>query len=864
MLIKRFCHIFRHVLRPLVAGLALGLWLFATAAWGQNKATSIAGTVTDHVTGEAMAFVQVFVPNSKLGTMTDINGRFDLTVGLTDTLVQFRMMGYKPLTMPVPKRGAQHIRVALEPTASTLKEVEVTAKRTKDRYRRKGNPAVELAKQVIAHKEQNSIMAEPHFSRQKFEKLNMCLDQFHPDYEKNLFWKHFPFVQKYVDQAEFDGADILHFSIHERMSSQECIYGRMRTLVTADREDGIDVNLSQEGLNEDLDLLFAPVDIYQNDISLMSVRFVSPLSSALGNAFYHYYITDTVDLDGLRCIELSFVPASKGNFGFVGSMYVADDSSYAVMRYNMRVPEAVDLNFVRDLSVVQTYERDSAGRLLPMRSDLFGRLYIGKKLRQVYVHQLRYCYDYAFDTLARPLPDSLFGALATHARLPLAHKVRRRQWNEMRPLELTLAETFLDSMRYELMRIPSVRHTIHACEALLTSYIPTHAERDSSKFDFGPIYNFVSHNGTEGLRLRLGGMSTARLSDRNFFDGYVAYGFDDRRPKFSLNLIRTFAPKRRFPMEYPLGYVSLHAGYDIEAPGLSFDQWDRDNILRWSDVATPAQYVADLRLRLRKQWPSHFGIDTWVGAQNITPTGLLNYRRLTPTGTERVESIRHLAWHTAVNFSPNALGRGTRTGEGSLMGLTGNSTSISLQHEMGILDGFRYHRSTASIASRLWLSAFGYIDLRAQGGIVWSPVPMPILFTPSGSDSPLLSQWSFNTMAPMEFIMDRYASLMATYHLKGLLLNHLPLIKRLRLREVLTFNILYGSMSEQNDPASLRSGLYLLPQGASFLGSEPYMEYGIGIENIFKLMRIDYVRRLTYLDAAPAPWAVKVTLQFTM
>ena len=843
----------------------LAMMLLSAAAWGQNKATSIAGTVTDHVTGEALPFVQVSVPNSRTGTLSDINGRFDLTVGLDDTLVLFRMMGYKPLSLPVPKRGAQHIRVSLEPAASNLQEVTITAKRGKrDRYRRKDNPAVALAKEVIAHKEQNSLAAEEHYSRQLFEKLNMCLDQFHPDFEKHLFWKHFPFVEKYVDQAEFDGADILHFSIHERMSSQECIYGRMRTLVTADRADGIDVNLSQEGFNEDLDLLFAPVNIFDNDISLMSVRFVSPLSSSLGNTFYHYYITDTVEIDGLRCIELSFVPASKGNFGFVGSMYVADDSSYAVMRYNMRVPEAVDLNFVRDLTVLQSYERDSAGRLLPARSDIFGRLYIGKKMRQVYVHQLRYCYDYAFDTLAQPLPDSLFSPLATHVRMPLAHKVRRRQWNEMRPLELTLAETFLDSMRYELMRIPAVRRTIHTCEALVTNYIPTHAERDSSRFDLGPIYNLVSHNGTEGLRLRLGGMSTARLSDRNFFDGYVAYGFDDRRPKFALNLYRTFDPKRRFPMEWPVGYVSLHAGYDIESPGLSFDQWDRDNILRWSDLAAPAQYVADLRLRLRKQWPSHLGIDLWAGAQDITPTGLLNYSRLTPSGTERVDHIRHLALSAAINFSPNALGRGTRTGEGSLLGLTGNSTSLLLQHQMGLLDGFPYHRTTASLNSRLWLSAFGYIDLRAQGGIVWNPVPMPMLFVPNGNDSPLLSTASFNTMAPMEFIMDRYASLLATYHLKGLILNHLPLIKRLRLREVLTFNILYGGMSEQNDPATGPDGLYLLPQGSRYLGAQPYMEYGIGIENIIKLMRIDYVRRLTYLDAAAAPWAVKVTLQFTM
>lgn len=852
------------LLRRIILGI-LFLATFVFSGFAQNKTKSIAGIVSDHTNGEPLPFVQITVPNSKIGTISDINGRFDLTVGTNDTLVQFRMVGYRPLTMPVPKRATQRMRVRLEPTASTLATVNIVEKRSKrERYRRKDNPAVELVKQVIAHKDSNNIFSQEHFSRKVFEKLNMCQDQFHPDFEKHPFWKHLPFVEKYIDQAEFDGAEILHFSIHERMKKQEYQNGHMRTLVTADRNDGVLINLSQEGLEDDLDVLFAPFDIFANDIPLMSVHFISPLSSTLANTFYHYYITDTTEVDGQRCIELSFVPAAKGGFGFVGSIYVVDDGSYAVKRYSMRVPETVDLNFVRDLSVLQQYEHDSLGRYKPTRSDVYGRMYVGKKLPQIYVHQLNYCYEYAFDSMAKPLPDSLFNGLATHHTLRNAHKVLRKQWNAMRPLELTIAETFLDSFRYELMRIPAVRHTVHTAEALATSYIPTNPTRDSSRFDIGPIYNFISHNGTEGLRLRVGGMSRASLNNRNFFDGYVAYGFSDKRPKFNLSYIHTFAPKRRFPNEWPLGHISVMAGYDIESPGLSFDQWDRDNILMWTDQPVPAQYVGDLQLRLRKQWPNLLSIDTWVGAQHITPTGLLNYYRITDEGTERVNNLLHAQWATSISFSPKAVARSSRSGESSLLNLAGNATSITLRHEMGYLDGFYYNRSTANLFSRIWLSAFGYIDLRAQGGMVWNSVPMPKLFTPNGNNSQLLSQNAFNTMGAMEFMMDQYVSLFATYHLKGLILNHIPLINRLRLREVLTFNILYGGMSEKNNPRNGINGLYLLPATAKFLGNDPYMEYGIGIENIFKLIRIDYVRRLSYLDGITSPHAFKITLQFTM
>ena len=492
--------------------------------------TPISGTVTDKNTGEPLAFVQIAIANSKNGTVSDINGRFDLSVTAQDTLLRFKMVGYRPQTVKLKGHSSRRLKVSMVPEVTTLQTVNVTAKKGKrERYRRKNNPAVELVRKVIDHKTANNVTSNDLFSRRTFEKLNMCLDQFHPDFETHAFWKHFAFVEKYIDRAEFDNAEILHFSIHERLGTQNYSNGSMRSLTTAKRSDGVDVNLTQEGLDDDLDALFPTINIFSNEIALMSVRFVSPLSSILATTFYQYYITDTVELDGQRCVELSFVPSSKGNFGFVGSMYVVvDDSSYAVKRYAMRVPEAVDLNFVRDLNVVQTFERDSLGHYLPIRTDTYGRFYVGKRLRQVYAHQMQLYYDYSFDTLI-PQPDSLFTPLATHATLPNAHRMLRREWNARRPIELTLAETFLDSMRYELMRIPSVRYTIKTAEALFTSYIPTHSTRDSSRFDFGPIYNFVSHNGIEGLRLRVGGMSTARLNRLNFCYGYDAFGFGDKQ-----------------------------------------------------------------------------------------------------------------------------------------------------------------------------------------------------------------------------------------------------------------------------------------------------------------------------------------------
>ena len=102
-------------------------------------------------------------------------------------------------------------------------------------------------------------------------------------------------------------------------------------------------------------------------------------------------------------------------------------------------------------------------------------------------------------------------------------------------------------------------------------------------------------------------------------------------------------------------------------------------------------------------------------------------------------------------------------------------------------------------------------------------------------------------MNAMEFVADQYVSLSMTYYLKGWILNRVPLIKWLRLREVVSFSGIYGGLSDRNNP-TLTPGLFQLPDGTMPLGNKPYMEASVGLENILKILRVDYYRRLSYLD----------------
>lgn len=843
----------RHATLLLVLSLAITLSLK-----GQQTVTGLQGKVTDAATGEALPFVQVGFLGTNIGTSTDMDGHFSVSNSVGATVLRFQMMGYEAqeitLEAGTNKRNA---KIALVPKANLLQEVVVTASRKeKSRYRRRNNPAVDLVREVIDHKEHNRLQAYERYSRDVYEKTTLALDDFHPDFENKRLWRKLDFLEKYIDVTPFDATPILTISMREMMMQQS--YRRKprqnRTLLTAKRMEGVDQVLGQEGIDASLSEMFVPIDIYDNDIELMLNHFTGPLNTALATTFYKYYITDTVTVNGVTCVELSFVPANVRSYGFTGQMYITLDSNYAVAKYSMNVSPHVNLNFVRDLTVTQTFrlaDDDSKAdtrRYIPDRCDTYGRLYIHKRLQEVYAHQVRICHNYNLSDTATLLPDSLFSPLSNTASLPKT-KMRRKVWNSMRPIELSVKETVIDSLRYELARLPEFQALKKAAEITVSGYIPTNSRRDSSRFDIGPIYNMVSYNHEEGWRVRLGGMTTAALSPRNFVEGYAAYGFHDRRPKFNVSYIHTFDDKEHHSHESPMSQWSATAGYELETPGQSFDNFDRDNIMMSNDRPHKVQYVAQGVLRLRKQWPSHISIDTWIAARRYEPAGTLEYLQYQADGSlKAVDHFGEAEWMGKISFSPNRNPDSKRPGSSGMVNLKKDAPTINLSHRIGIIEGgFRYQRTDFTAEKRFWLGAFGHIDAKLQSGMVWNRVPYPRLFIPNGNDNLFLSSSAFNSMKPMEFVMDQYAALFATYHLKGWILNNIPLIKRLRFREVVGFNILYGGLSAKNNPqVENAEGLFKMPENTQPLGKEPYMEYSVGIENILKFIRIDYVRRISY------------------
>ena len=832
--------------------------------------TSASGIVKDSITGEPLPFVSVYFDGSTIGAMTDDNGTFTLQNNQGYTKLAAASLGYDTKFIDLkPGKKNDNLEVLLKPTAFEISEVVVKPKREK--YTRKDNPAVELIKKVIAHKNDNRIEAKPEYQTEVYEKLSLSLDNFNPNLDKNKFLKKFKFIKNYLDTSEFNGKPILTVSVRENLSD---FYYRKspkaeKTIVRAKRMQGIDKTLDDGGgITSNLEESFKSINIFDNNIPILLNRFVSPLSSTLATTYYHYYIMDTLDVGGDKCVDLAFVPANSESYGFTGRLYITLDGNYAVKKVLLNTPANINLNWVDKLRIEQEFKQMPDSTWVLDQENTFVNFYVVKGTQQLYAHQLRNYDNYNFNVQNA---DSVFGLLGALHVLPEATAQPDTFWTHNRPIPLKEKEDALKDLLGQLRKVPAFNAIIKTAEILITGYIPTANDKKVTKFDFGPMNTTFSANHLEGFRMRVGGMTTANLNPYWFASGYLAYGTNDRKIKYNLKLTHSFTKKEYHEGENPVNNLSFIQEYDVYTPGQDFLFTSKDNIfVAWKvgEPVTKMQYIRKSVLQYEKEWLNGLTWKSWIMNQNNEAAGTLQYIKRDESGNlYHIKDFTTSEIGTQLRFAPGERAYNGRSGKESVFNLSKDAPVFKLSHQLGIkgvLGGdYNYNHTEISAEKRIWLSSFGHIDAQVKAGKVWDKVPFPLLILPNTNQSVTIQPEAFHMMNALEFVTDQYVSFNATYYLKGWILNRIPGIKWLRLREVLSFNMIYGGLTDKNNP-TLTPGLFLLPDGTQPLGSTPYMECSVGLENIFKILRIDYYRRLTYLDHPDIKkGGIRIALRFT-
>lgn len=805
--------------------------------------------VVDWQTGDSIPYANAVYRNLKLGASSDANGHFSIARKVGEQLT-ITAIGYKPRHIKITAHTARELKVTLIADSKQLQGIVVKAKR-RHKYSRKDNPAVELMRRVIAAKKQTHLENHDYYQYDKYQKVTMAINNLTPDELEGSMFKKAPWLLDQVETCPYNNKLILPISVDETLTQH--LYRKSprdeKDIVLGQSTKGISKLIQTgEALNTIVKDLFKDINLYDDHIDLLQKRFPSPIGST-AISFYHFYIDDTVYVNQDQCIRLQFMPANQQDFGFRGELYVLNDSSLHVKKCDMQLPANTGVNFVDAMKFQQEFTKLSNGEWALTTDNMIAELKLTDLLQRAIVIRTTGMTNYAF----APIEDKQFKGKAKIIYDTNAKMRDNEFWAAHRTTQLTKSEAGMDSFIKRMANTKHFKWVIFASKALIENFIETGSEDKPSKFDIGPVNTFISKNFIDGIRLRASARTTAKLNPHWFFEGYYAYGTKSRRSYYDAKVTYSFNKPEYQPIEFPVRTISFESTSDVESPSDKYLKHNKDNIfMTFRPVKVEQMYFVN-RQKINFNWETDYGLATSLElrTESNRPTGKLVYEKMNGT---LVDKLRMSEVILGFNYRP---GQSYVNSKQKRMTVNLDAPEFNVTHTMGIkhfLGGdFNSNLTEVSIYKRFWLGSWGHIDTRVQGGAQWNKVPFQFLITPPVNTSYFEHQGTFNLMKGLEFLNDRYAQFNLAWDLEGKIFNRLPLIKKLKWREYVAFKGMWGHLTDKNNPYLPQNAndteLYKFPVDTRVMTRDPYMEFVVGVHNIFKCLEVDYVRRLTYTNA---------------
>jgi hypothetical protein len=819
------------------------LFLFFGGINLSEAQTVVHGFVKDATTMEPLPFVSVYFEAGK-GVLTGNDGSYFIDIKSSKTRpLTFSYTGYKKVVKKIVEGKEQAIDVILEPEGP-LAEIVVKTKR-RGKYSNRNNPAVELIDLVIKNKNKNRITSYEFVQYQQYEKLVLSLENKPEKLMKNRLFKNYKFVLENVDTSKVDGKSLLPIYITEKLSDR---YLRRdpnenKTVVLAEKKVNYGDFLDNEGINQYLNRLYGDINIYNNNITILTSQFLSPIAD-MGPTFYRYYLRDTVVIDGVKMVQLYFTPKNPNDLIFRGTMFITLDGNYGVQKINMTVSKNANLNWTRELKISQDFEKTDDGRYHVSKSTMSAEFTITKKSSGGLFGERSVSFkNYLINT---PAPDSIYKEKDIVIK-PNSLDRTDSFWIANRPPEaLTPVEEKAYANIDSLKNMKSFKRLGDVFTLIFSGYL------EAGKVEIGNTNTFYSFNPVEGFRLKVGGRTTTKMSKSLYFNSYLAYGFKDEKFKYLLGATYSFNHKSVY--SFPLNYIKVSYQHETSIPGqeLVFAQEDnfflsfkRGNNDKW---LYNKYFKADYVKEFGKNISYNFTFKNWnqVAAGNIIFQKTFDNDLVKDITTTELSA--QLRWAPKEQFYQSKEFR---------IPIINKYPVFVLRFTEGIkglVNGeYNYQNIYLRADKRFYLSQLGYVDATLEGGNIFGKLPFPLLTIHRANQTYGFQDNSYNMMNFMEFVSDRFVSTRFDFYFNGFFLNKLPLIKKLKLREVATFKMLYGGLRKENNPDE-NPELLKFPtddegeQTTFALGSTPYIEMSVGIANIFKLIRVDLVRRMTYLD----------------
>jgi hypothetical protein len=802
------------------------------------QTTTVSGKVVDAITREPLPFVNLIFKGTTDGASTDIEGFFTMSNATGADSIIISYVGYTKLTRAIKKGIAQQVNIGL---SQGVELMTITVKPGE-------NPAHRILRKIIANKNKNDREKLDAYQYEVYNKVEFDLNNLSEDFKNNKLLKPFSFIFDDIDSSNVKEKPYLPVFMTEALS--DYYYRKSpkirNEIVKASKVAGVE-NASVSQFMGDM---YQNVNIYDNTILVFGKNFISPISD---NAllFYKFYLIDSTVLDGHKCYQLQFKPKFKQDLAFTGNLW-ATDTSFAIKQLEMSMAPEANINFINSTAVVQTYQQvDSAWMMEKERLVIdFNPFPVQQKKKAMMGIYGRKTASYNNFKINQPKPDGFYSFTENLKVAEDAFNKKEAFWETARHDSLSKNEKQIYKMVDTLQTLPAYKTWIDIIQIFATGY------KIQGNFEYGPYYNTYSYNSIEGNRFRLGGRTSNKFSKWYELSGYVAYGTLDEKFKYSMGL-RAFLSKK------PRSMVGMYYKNDNEILGQSQNGFTTDNILASLFRITPLRNLTNVKevySYIDRMWFPGFNTKISFYNREMKPLGTFHYEYYKkPTEVAYKEEITTSEIRVLSRFAYNEK---FVDGEFTRVSLGTHYPILQAQYTLGIKNLFgsdyNYQKLNVSMDDRIRINPIGYFDYILSYGKVWGQIPYPLLELHGGNETYIYDIYAYNSMNYYEFVSDEFASATISHHFDGFFLNKIPLMKKLKWREVVGGKAVIGTVNDKN-----REQL-IFPSTLHALNKGPFMEVTAGIENIFKVFRIDGVWRLTYLDHDKAlPFSIKASLQFT-
>lgn len=824
-----------------------GSYGIMNTAQAQNRL--VTGKVADAQTGEPVPYVTISVKlnnGTRRGTVTDFDGLYHITVpqNLKTDSIYCTYIGYIPTAKKLSAAASSEVNFQLTTNSKLLNAVNITPKAYV-------NPAWDVMANMVIHKPDNDLQKLKSYQYQSYNRIELSLSNMSEKLKRRrVIQQILPIMDSLKKTAGDDGKPSLPIFMSETISDYYYQNDPKRKTEHVERTRASGVGIEDETLISQLvGTTFLQYDFYSNYMKLAGKDFISPLSDSW-KTFYDYELLDEHDkIAGREYYKLSFKPKRSHDLAFDGIMWITKDS-YALYQIDASVSADANLNFINKVRIQQEmFEPAETTAWLPAKTRITINISSISKNSSGFIGKF-YLSNKNFE-INKNYPESLFTE-----NLVMADDVNKKDdayWVKNRHDSLTVS----DKREYQIIdtvkNLPIVKTYANLAGTLITGYYKV------GNISFGPYPYTFSHNDLEGSVLRIGAITNTHFSNKFILGGYVAYAFSEHRFKYNASVDYIFSRK-------PWSQVGVSFLHDIGQTGYQYESFtiNGNNVFNATilngqlSIRGPfyqnvlKTYVqTDLRPSLRvKLALTHSTFDPLFDFAYHDP-----YDRVVYTHYSNTEIGAELQWRPgARQLQSSKVNRRVSIGNGN------DNPVITFRYTRGVkglASDFNYDKFAVNLQQKPHLGLFGKGDYSLTAGFIPSDVPYPLVEN---------HRFSFNTMRYLEYASDRYISLSYTQHMEGLITNSIPLLKSLNIRTVAVADILDGTLSTNNNEAFRRGRT---PVNKS-LGGVPYVEAGYGFENILKIIRVDFLYRLTHLNnlnlrgEKPDRFATRFTLQFRL